>query len=174
MRKLRLKDWIICRRALDSLLVSKNLSQAWQQIPMVPAPASPPHPSEVHPRLDGAMFGRVRLQILLCVPMSVIITKRPLGKGMLTRVCDWHSRVLNFQELRNAQSEQLMGIRREEEMEMSDDETCDSPTKKMRVDESGNAGNCPVPVTYHGGLPTLRWGIRVGKRPRNSCLLELY
>ncbi|NP_001240688.1 ecto-NOX disulfide-thiol exchanger 1 isoform X1 [Mus musculus] len=40
------------------------------------------------------------------------------------------------EELRNAQSEQLMGIRREEEMEMSDDENCDSPTKKMRVDES--------------------------------------
>lgn len=38
-----------------------------------------------------------------------------------------------------------MGIRREEEMEMSDDENCDSPTKKMRVDESGNAGNCQVP-----------------------------
>ncbi|KAI4565099.1 hypothetical protein MJT46_009442 [Ovis ammon polii x Ovis aries] len=43
------------------------------------------------------------------------------------------------EELRNAQSEQLMGIRREEEMEMSDDETCDSPTKKMRVDESALA-----------------------------------
>lgn len=67
-----------------------------------------------------------------------------------------------------------MGIRREEEMEMSDEETCDSPAKKMRVDESGNAGNCPVPVTRHGDLPTLRWGPRVGKRPRNSCLLELH
>ncbi|KAB0341498.1 hypothetical protein FD754_018424, partial [Muntiacus muntjak] len=33
-------------------------------------------------------------------------------------------------------NEQLMGIRREEEMEMSDDENCDSPSKKMRVDES--------------------------------------
>ncbi|XP_019505888.1 PREDICTED: ecto-NOX disulfide-thiol exchanger 1 isoform X3 [Hipposideros armiger] len=43
------------------------------------------------------------------------------------------------EELRNAQSEQLMGIRREEEMEMSDEETCDSPTKKMRVDESALA-----------------------------------
>ncbi|XP_019303018.1 ecto-NOX disulfide-thiol exchanger 1 isoform X6 [Panthera pardus] len=43
------------------------------------------------------------------------------------------------EELRNAQSEQLMGIRREEEMEMSDDENCDSPTKKMRVDESALA-----------------------------------
>ncbi|XP_063088806.1 ecto-NOX disulfide-thiol exchanger 1 isoform X4 [Cavia porcellus] len=43
------------------------------------------------------------------------------------------------EELRNAQSEQLMGIRREEEMEMSDDENCDSPTKKIRVDESALA-----------------------------------
>nr|XP_010971564.1 ecto-NOX disulfide-thiol exchanger 1 [Camelus bactrianus] len=43
------------------------------------------------------------------------------------------------EELRNAQSEQLMGIRREEEMEMSDDENCESPTKKMRVDESALA-----------------------------------
>ncbi|XP_022430611.1 ecto-NOX disulfide-thiol exchanger 1 isoform X3 [Delphinapterus leucas] len=43
------------------------------------------------------------------------------------------------EELRNAQSEQLMGIRREEEMEMSDDEDCDSPTKKLRVDESALA-----------------------------------
>lgn len=63
------------------------------------------------------------------------------GKGMLMRL-------LYFQELRNAQSEQLMGIRREEEMEMSDDENCDSPTKKMRVDESGNADHCHV-----------RWGV---------------
>lgn len=38
-----------------------------------------------------------------------------------------------------------MGIRREEEMEMSDDENCDSPTKKMRVDESGNADDCHIP-----------------------------
>ncbi|XP_035308175.1 ecto-NOX disulfide-thiol exchanger 1 isoform X2 [Cricetulus griseus] len=45
------------------------------------------------------------------------------------------------EELRNAQSEQLMGIRREEEMEMSDDENCDSPTKKMRVDESVDRGH---------------------------------
>lgn len=64
------------------------------------------------------------------------------------QACFWCPRVLCFQELRNAQSEQLMGIRREEEMEMSDDENCDSPTKKMRVDESGNARDCPVPKRY--------------------------
>ncbi|XP_034614321.1 ecto-NOX disulfide-thiol exchanger 1 isoform X3 [Trachemys scripta elegans] len=40
------------------------------------------------------------------------------------------------EELRNAHSEQLMGIRREEEMEMSDDDSGDNPSKKLRVDES--------------------------------------
>lgn len=32
-----------------------------------------------------------------------------------------------------------MGIRREEEMEMSDDDSDDNPTKKLRVDDSGKA-----------------------------------
>uniref|UniRef100_A0A6I8N9E4 Ecto-NOX disulfide-thiol exchanger 1 n=1 Tax=Ornithorhynchus anatinus TaxID=9258 RepID=A0A6I8N9E4_ORNAN len=40
------------------------------------------------------------------------------------------------EELRNAHSEQLMGIRREEEMEMSDDDSIDNPNKKMRIEES--------------------------------------
>ncbi|XP_063282048.1 ecto-NOX disulfide-thiol exchanger 1 isoform X1 [Pelobates fuscus] len=43
------------------------------------------------------------------------------------------------EELRNAHSEQLMGIRREEEMEMSDDDSSDIPNKKVRVDESALA-----------------------------------
>nr|XP_060625244.1 ecto-NOX disulfide-thiol exchanger 1 isoform X3 [Anolis sagrei ordinatus] len=44
------------------------------------------------------------------------------------------------EELRNAHSEQLMGIRREEEMEMSDDDSTDNPSnKKLRVDESALA-----------------------------------
>uniref|UniRef100_A0A8B9PXZ2 Ecto-NOX disulfide-thiol exchanger 1 n=1 Tax=Apteryx owenii TaxID=8824 RepID=A0A8B9PXZ2_APTOW len=43
------------------------------------------------------------------------------------------------EELRNAHSEQLMGIRREEEMEMSDDDSGDNPTKKLRVDDSALA-----------------------------------
>lgn len=30
-----------------------------------------------------------------------------------------------------------MGIRREEEMEMSDDDSGDNPSKKLRVDDSG-------------------------------------
>nr|XP_056717749.1 ecto-NOX disulfide-thiol exchanger 1 isoform X3 [Euleptes europaea] len=44
------------------------------------------------------------------------------------------------EELRNAHSEQLMGIRREEEMEMSDDDSIGSPSnKRPRVDESALA-----------------------------------
>uniref|UniRef100_A0A8D2LAZ4 Ecto-NOX disulfide-thiol exchanger 1 n=1 Tax=Varanus komodoensis TaxID=61221 RepID=A0A8D2LAZ4_VARKO len=44
------------------------------------------------------------------------------------------------EELRNAHSEQLMGIRREEEMEMSDDDSTDNlSNKKLRVDESALA-----------------------------------
>ncbi|KAJ7401558.1 Ecto-NOX disulfide-thiol exchanger 1 [Pitangus sulphuratus] len=43
------------------------------------------------------------------------------------------------EELRNAHSEQLMGIRREEEMEMSDDDSSDNPSKKLRVDDSALA-----------------------------------
>uniref|UniRef100_A0A8C7P012 Ecto-NOX disulfide-thiol exchanger 1 n=1 Tax=Oncorhynchus mykiss TaxID=8022 RepID=A0A8C7P012_ONCMY len=37
------------------------------------------------------------------------------------------------EELRNAHSEEIMGIRREEEMEMSDDDSDESPCKKIRV-----------------------------------------
>ncbi|XP_071991363.1 ecto-NOX disulfide-thiol exchanger 1 isoform X2 [Engystomops pustulosus] len=44
------------------------------------------------------------------------------------------------EELRNAQSEQLMGIRREEEMEMSDDDdSSDVPSKRSRVEDSALA-----------------------------------
>ncbi|XP_071661871.1 ecto-NOX disulfide-thiol exchanger 1 isoform X5 [Patagioenas fasciata] len=43
------------------------------------------------------------------------------------------------EELRNAHSEQLMGIRREEEMEMSDDDSGDNASKKLRVDDSALA-----------------------------------
>ena len=67
-----------------------------------------------------------------------------------------------------------MGIRREEEMEMSDDENCDSPTKKMRVDESGKAGDCHTPVRHHNDLPDLTWGVCTRKWPHNSLLFELY
>ncbi|KAL4608841.1 ecto-NOX disulfide-thiol exchanger 1-like isoform X1 [Arapaima gigas] len=43
------------------------------------------------------------------------------------------------EELRNAHSEEIMGIRREEEMEMSDDDVDGNPCKKMRLDESALA-----------------------------------
>lgn len=42
-----------------------------------------------------------------------------------------------FQELRNAHSEEIMGIRREEEMEMSDDDSDEIPSKRMRSEENG-------------------------------------
>lgn len=47
------------------------------------------------------------------------------------------SLLILFQELRNAHSEELMGIRREEEMEMSDDDFDDNPCKRMRTGENG-------------------------------------
>ncbi|XP_075708393.1 ecto-NOX disulfide-thiol exchanger 1 isoform X2 [Rhinoderma darwinii] len=43
------------------------------------------------------------------------------------------------EDLRNAHSEQLMGIRREEEMEMSDDDSSDVPNKRPRVEDSALA-----------------------------------
>lgn len=78
---------------------------------------------------------------------------------MYDEVCPrlWPSYTLCFQELRNAQSEQLMGIRREEEMEMSDDENCDSPTKKIRVDESGNADNSTYPWSIILSVQIIDW-----------------
>ncbi|KAG7233439.1 hypothetical protein INR49_006735 [Caranx melampygus] len=42
-----------------------------------------------------------------------------------------------FQELRNAHSEEIMGIRREEEMEMSDDDLDENPCKRIRMEENG-------------------------------------
>ncbi|XP_036401051.1 ecto-NOX disulfide-thiol exchanger 1-like isoform X3 [Megalops cyprinoides] len=44
------------------------------------------------------------------------------------------------EELRNAHSEEIMGIRREEEMEMSEDDSDENPCKKMRLDDSVLAG----------------------------------
>lgn len=45
--------------------------------------------------------------------------------------------LLMFQELRVAHSEEIMGIRREEEMEMSDDDLDENPCKKLRTQENG-------------------------------------
>ncbi|XP_031416990.1 ecto-NOX disulfide-thiol exchanger 1 isoform X2 [Clupea harengus] len=39
------------------------------------------------------------------------------------------------EELRNAHSEEIMGIRREEEMEMSDDDSEENPSKKLRTED---------------------------------------
>lgn len=66
-----------------------------------------------------------------------------------------------------------MGIRREEEMEMSEDENCDSPTKKMRVDESGNADHRHTPVSHRNDLPSLGWGVHIGRWSHHSLLFEL-
>ncbi|XP_064182912.1 ecto-NOX disulfide-thiol exchanger 1-like [Anguilla rostrata] len=41
------------------------------------------------------------------------------------------------EELRNAHSEEIMGIRREEEMDMSDNDDDENPCKKMRLNDSG-------------------------------------
>ncbi|KAB5577084.1 hypothetical protein PHYPO_G00205900 [Pangasianodon hypophthalmus] len=43
------------------------------------------------------------------------------------------------EELRNAHSEEIMGIRREEEMEMSDEDLEENPCKKVRMDNSALA-----------------------------------
>ncbi|XP_062862754.1 ecto-NOX disulfide-thiol exchanger 1 [Trichomycterus rosablanca] len=58
------------------------------------------------------------------------------------------------EELRNAHSEEIMGIRREEEMEMSDDDLEENPCKKVRMDNTALA-------THSYGLreenDSLRW-----------------
>ncbi|XP_069389314.1 ecto-NOX disulfide-thiol exchanger 1 [Paralichthys olivaceus] len=41
------------------------------------------------------------------------------------------------EELRNAHSEEIMGIRREEEMEMSDDDLDENPCKRLRTQDNG-------------------------------------
>lgn len=64
-----------------------------------------------------------------------------------------------------------MGIRREEEMEMSDDENCDSPAKKMRVDESGKADKYHLPGAGIMIFHALGWGAcMVG----NGCITHFY
>lgn len=47
----------------------------------------------------------------------------------------WRDPDALFQELRNAYSGEVTGIRREEEMEMSEDDCEDSPCKRMRTGE---------------------------------------
>ncbi|XP_029283227.1 ecto-NOX disulfide-thiol exchanger 1-like [Cottoperca gobio] len=61
-----------------------------------------------------------------------VYIKDGVGGGLLSPcVC------CMFQELRNAHSEEIMGIRREEEMEMSDDDSEENPCKRLRMEENG-------------------------------------
>lgn len=133
----------------------------------IPWSVRTPDPAELPSGLGGAVFGRWRH---VCVSLN---PPRDHWESNVMSLRLWRPWVLCFQELRNAQSEQLMGIRREEEMEMSDDETCDSPTKKMRVDESGNADHLHTLVSYHNDLPNLSWGVHTGRWSHHSLLFEL-
>lgn len=75
-----------------------------------------------------------------------------------------------------------MGIRREEEMEMSDDDSIDDPSsKRRRVDESGTAAKlCPYSVrpvscnTSGGLLPAMIqcgfiFSVTTGTKNHNEC-----
>ncbi|XP_067115695.1 ecto-NOX disulfide-thiol exchanger 1 [Osmerus mordax] len=59
------------------------------------------------------------------------------------------------EELRNAHSEEIMGIRREEEMEMSEDESEESPCKKTRMEENGVCGQTQASLREEND--SLRW-----------------
>lgn len=67
-----------------------------------------------------------------------------------------------------------MGIRREEEMEMSDDESCDSPPKKMRVDESGNVDDGLRPPNSPRTIALMGGGVTTGKGSHKSRMFELH
>ncbi|KAL4635685.1 ecto-NOX disulfide-thiol exchanger 1-like [Arapaima gigas] len=58
------------------------------------------------------------------------------------------------EEMRNAHSEEIMGIRREEEMEMSEDDSDENPSKKMRLDDSALAMQA---CTLREENDSLRW-----------------
>ena len=161
-RKLRLKR-------LNILLMSPWFTFGEQGFlaNRIPNPSVSPDPAELPSGLGGAAYGRWRH---VCISLN---TPRDRWESSVMCLRLWRPWVLCFQELRNAQSEQLMGIRREEEMEMSDDENCDSPTKKMRVDESGNADHHHSPVSCRNGLPNLSWGVHIGRWSHHSLSFEL-
>jgi hypothetical protein len=46
-----------------------------------------------------------------------------------------------------------MGIRREEEMEMSDDDSDESPCKKIRREDNGRSDTGPIPNLLLGSRP---------------------
>ncbi|XP_062907248.1 ecto-NOX disulfide-thiol exchanger 1 isoform X3 [Mobula hypostoma] len=62
------------------------------------------------------------------------------------------------EEVRNAHSEELMGIRHEEEMEMSDDDCEESPSKTPRADESALAAQARALKEENDSL---RWQLDV-------------
>ncbi|XP_047457597.1 ecto-NOX disulfide-thiol exchanger 1 isoform X1 [Mugil cephalus] len=59
------------------------------------------------------------------------------------------------EELRNAHSEEIMGIRREEEMEMSDDDSDENPCKRMRTEENGGCDQTQASLKEEND--SLRW-----------------
>ncbi|XP_010878473.2 ecto-NOX disulfide-thiol exchanger 1 isoform X1 [Esox lucius] len=59
------------------------------------------------------------------------------------------------EELRNAHSEEIMGIRREEEMEMSDEDLDESPCKKIRTEDNGVCGQSGASLREEND--SLRW-----------------
>ncbi|XP_047193316.1 ecto-NOX disulfide-thiol exchanger 1 isoform X3 [Scophthalmus maximus] len=65
------------------------------------------------------------------------------------------------EELRVAHSEEIMGIRREEEMEMSDDDLDENPCKKLRTQENGTnvyfSGVCDQTQSLREENDSLRW-----------------
>ncbi|KAI3355746.1 hypothetical protein L3Q82_004206 [Scortum barcoo] len=61
---------------------------------------------------------------------------------------------LSSQELRNAHSEEIMGIRREEEMEMSDDDSDESPCKRIRTE---NGVSDQTQASLREENDSLRW-----------------
>uniref|UniRef100_A0A671SKA2 Ecto-NOX disulfide-thiol exchanger 1-like n=1 Tax=Sinocyclocheilus anshuiensis TaxID=1608454 RepID=A0A671SKA2_9TELE len=61
------------------------------------------------------------------------------------------------EELRNAHSEDIMGIRREEEMEMSDEDLEENPCKKMRMEDTGRAVLSAQTCALREENDSLRW-----------------
>lgn len=52
-------------------------------------------------------------------------------------MCVFDLCIVLHQELRSAHSEEIMGIRSEEEMEMSDEDLEENPCKKIRMEDTG-------------------------------------
>ncbi|XP_063743260.1 ecto-NOX disulfide-thiol exchanger 1 isoform X2 [Eleginops maclovinus] len=72
------------------------------------------------------------------------------SKAQRKNIDIWHKQC---EELRNAHSEEIMGIRREEEMEMSDDDSDESPCKRLRSEDHGVC----APPSLNEENDSLRW-----------------